>query len=235
MDNIVEFCDENNLVLVEDSAQGIGALYKEKHCGGFGIAGCLSFYPAKVLGGLGDGGCILTNNFDLAEYAFSVRDHGRGKDLKPVRWGRNSRLDSLQARVLLERLKNLDFLIDKRRKIADIYNQKLKHLELKGFLKLPKGFSPCKKHQSTFQNYEIQATKRDQLKDFLSSKGVGTIKQWGGFSISHLNNLGYDINRVPTTKDLFQKLLLLPMNHLLEEEEAIYIGNAINNFYECKN
>ena len=99
MKPIKEFCEKNNLVLVEDSAQGIGAFNGAKHAGSWGIGGCLSFYPAKVAGGIGDGGALITNNDALADYARSVRDHGRGQEFEAINWGRNSRLDSIQAEL----------------------------------------------------------------------------------------------------------------------------------------
>ena len=79
MNPIKDFCDKNNILLIEDSAQGIGAFNKGRHAGSWGIGGCLSFYPAKVVGCLGDGGALITNNNDLADFARSVRDHGRGE------------------------------------------------------------------------------------------------------------------------------------------------------------
>ena len=79
-----------------------------------------------------DGGALITNNYELAQFARSIRDHGRGPGLEAINWGRNSRLDSLNARVIIERLKQLNNLIDKRRKLADIYFSHLKRLENNG-------------------------------------------------------------------------------------------------------
>ena len=137
MDRVIQLLESANVPLVEDSAQGIGVRYKGTHVGGFGVGGCLSFYPAKVLGCLGDGGALITNNTALAEYALSVRDHGRGDDLQPIHWGRNSRLDSFQARVLLERMSHLPRYISHRREIASIYNSKLSFLAKNQLLTLP--------------------------------------------------------------------------------------------------
>ena len=114
------------------------------------------FYPAKIVGCLGDGGALITNSDELADFARSVRDHGRGKELEAVNWGRNSRLDSLNARVILERLNQIEHLIHKRRKIAEIYYEKLYSLEKEGILNLPPKFSTNRTSESTFQNYEIK-------------------------------------------------------------------------------
>jgi len=231
MNPIEEFCKSNNLILVEDSAQGLGAFNKNKHAGSWGVAGCISFYPAKIVGCLGDGGAIITNNAELCHYAKSVRDHGRGENFNAINWGRNSRLDSINARVILERLSNLEYLISKRRKLASIYDEGLKDLVKKEFIKLPPKFSTNSNTLSTYQNYEIQAYKRDNLMNFLSKNNVGTIKQWGGFSIAHFSQLGFKLSEYPSTEKLFNKLLLLPLNHLLSEEEVYYVIELVNEFY----
>lgn len=232
MDPIKSFCDEKDIVLIEDSAQGIGAFNNGKHSGSWGVGGCLSFYPAKIIGCLGDGGAIITNNDKLAEFARSVRDHGRGKGLEAINWGRNSRLDSLNARVILERLNQINSLIKKRRDLAELYFSNLKKLENKGFILLPSRYSTNSKNLSTFQNFEIQAQKRDQLMDFLKERNISTIKQWGGFSIAHFSKLGYELKDFSSVQALFNKLLLLPMNHMINVEEVNYISDNVIEFYE---
>ena len=140
MEPIKAFCDSNKIFLIEDSAQGIGAFNGEKHSGSWGVGGCLSFYPAKVAGGIGDGGAIITNNDKLASFAKSVRDHGRGEEFEAINWGRNSRLDSINARVIIERIKDLNLLINIRRELACIYDDNLRELEINSCLKLLQGF-----------------------------------------------------------------------------------------------
>ena len=231
MDPIKSFCESKKIALIEDSAQGIGAFNGNKHSGSWGVGGCISFYPAKVVGGLGDGGAIITNDDELANFARSFRDHGRGDSLEAINWGRNSRLDSINARVILERMKKVDKLINKRRKLADIYYEYLNKLEEKGFITLPQKYSTNSKSLSTFQNFEIQASSRNKLISYLKKNNISTIKQWGGFSIAHFSKLGFDINNYPLTKKLFDKLLLLPLNHLMNEMEIRYICETIKSFY----
>ena len=231
MNPIKDFCDKNNILLIEDSAQGIGAFNKGRHAGSWGIGGCLSFYPAKVVGCLGDGGALITNNNDLADFARSVRDHGRGEGLEAVNWGRNSRLDSLNARVIIERLKLLEKLINKRRKLANIYIDNLKVLENKGFIQLPPKYSTNSNDISTFQNFEIKAHSRNELMDYLKTHNISTIKQWGGFSIAHFSKLGYNLDDFPLTRNLFDKLLLLPLNHMMTMDEAEFVSEKVLDFY----
>lgn len=232
MDPINEYCKLKGISLIEDSAQGIGAFNKNNHAGSWGVGGCISFYPAKVIGSLGDGGAIITNNSELNKYARSVRDHGRGEGFEAINWGRNSRLDSLNARVVLERLRKLNKYISKRRYLASIYDELLLPLVDDEVIKLPPKYSTNSKSLSTYQNYEIQVKRRDELMDFLKLNDIGTIKQWGGYSISHFKKLGYSIDEFPSTKLLFEKLLLLPLNHLMKEEEIRHVANKIKSFFK---
>ena len=231
MDPISEFCKKKKIQLIEDSAQAIGSFNNNKHAGSWGVGGCISFYPAKIVGSLGDGGAIITNNDELCKFAKSVRDHGRGIGLEADNWGRNSRLDSINARIILERLNNLNVLIQKRRKLASIYNQELRILEKLEYIKLPPKYSSNSESESTYQNYEIQASNRDKLKSFLRDNNIGTIIQWGGYSIAHFRKLGYNIEDYKLAEHLFEKLLLLPMNHLMKEEDIIQICKFIKKFY----
>lgn len=234
MNPIKDFCENHNIALMEDSAQGIGAFNNGIHSGSWGIGGCLSFYPAKVIGCLGDGGALLTNNDKMATFARSVRDHGRGEGLEAINWGRNSRLDSLNARVIIERLKLLDKLISKRRKLAYVYLEKLKVLEDQGIINLPPKYSTNSKDIGTFQNFEIKVKFRDDLIKFLKTNNISTIKQWGGFSIAHFSKLGFNIKDFPSTQKLFDKLLLLPLNHMMSIEEVEYISEKVLSFYNQK-
>jgi len=94
MDPIIKIANKHGLFIVEDAAQGLGARYKGKHAGTFGLASCISFFPAKVLGCFGDAGAILVNDKNLYHKIFQIHDHGRDIDGEVKRWGRNSRLDN---------------------------------------------------------------------------------------------------------------------------------------------
>lgn len=232
MNPIEDFCKLKDISLIEDSAQGIGAFNNGKHAGSWGVGGCISFYPAKVVGSLGDGGAILTNNDELNEFARSIRDHGRGEGLEAINWGRNSRLDSLNARVVLSRLNSLEDLLKKRRQLADRYDKNLKNLESSGFIKLPPKYSTNSKSISTYQNYEVKVENRNELMSYLKSKNIGTIKQWGGFSIAHFKKLGFSIKDFPKTEKLFNRLLLLPLNHMMNIDEIDHVSNEILKFFK---
>ena len=229
MDKINEIAQNYKLLIIEDSAQGLGSLYKGKMAGTFGLAGTYSFYPAKVLGCFGDGGAVVTNDDEIATKVKLLRDHGRDENGEFKIWGVNSRLDNLQAAILLEKFKTFEKDILKRRKIASIYENEIKYRDL---IQLPPGPENNKNYYDTFQNYEIRAEKRDALKSFLLDNGIGTIVQWGGKAVHQEKNLGLSHFKLPYTDKFFEKCLLLPMNTSISEKEAFYISEKINQFYE---
>ncbi|MCL4141584.1 UNVERIFIED_CONTAM: hypothetical protein GTU68_009965 [Idotea baltica] len=116
MDALQAIADKHGLVIIEDSAQAFGSKFKGKCAGTFGIAGCISFYPAKTLGCFGDGGCLITSDDALYEQVMLLRDHGRDHTGEVVMWGLNSRLDNLQAAILNFKMKTYEQDIARRRR-----------------------------------------------------------------------------------------------------------------------
>lgn len=230
MDRIIEIAEKQDLILIEDSAQGLGSRYRGKMAGTFGVAGIYSFYPAKTLGCLGDGGVIVTDDDDLARIFRQLRDHGRDESTgEVVRWGRNSRLDNLQAAVLLAKLDLHVEEIEIRRNLARRYHQNLKNLSQ---LLLPPppedGDNPV--HFDVYQNYEIEAEDRDTLGDYIKERGVGTLVQWGGKGIHQYPALGIKAS-LPGTEEMLRKALMLPMNSSLTGQEVDYICEQVIAFY----
>ena len=160
MDEIMSVAKENNIMVFEDSAQGLGASYKGKKAGTFGSFGTISFYPAKVLGCFGDGGAVMTNDDQIANKLSLLRDHGRDINGEVVAWGTNSRLDNLQAAFLKFRLSNYSQDIERRREIAELYYKGLKELKT---LHLPPSPSD-KNHFDVYQNFEITTEKETNFK-----------------------------------------------------------------------
>ena len=228
MQAIKSLCEKNNLFLVEDSAQALSAKYRGSSAGSFGVGGCISFYPAKVVGCLGDAGAIITDNSELAEWAFLARDHGRDPETgKTVMWGRNTRMDNLQAAFLSIVLKDYSQIMDRRREMAEIYNSHLKDVEQ---LKLPK--PPSKETDGDhciFQNYEINAQNRDDLKLFLTDQGIGSIVQWGGQRISEICDT--ELRNAPYSDENFQRLLLVPFHVAMTDQDIADVAGAIKSFY----
>lgn len=231
MDLIIDLCNKEGIQLFEDSAQGLGAKYKNKSAGTFGTFGTLSFYPAKLIGCFGDGGVVMTNDDDIAEKLFMLRDHGRDHNGVVKGWGTNSRLDNLQAAFLSLRLKHFHEDVDRRREIAAIYDEKL---SINNNVKLPPAPSSSD-HFDVYQNYEAEFNDRDKLKIFLEDRGVKTLVQWGGTPIHHFDDLGYGLSKykdLKNTDSFFKKCLMLPMNMSVTNEEIKYICDSINEFYQ---
>ncbi len=125
-DSIIPICEKYNLILIEDAAQSFGASYKGKKCGSFGHIATTSFFPAKPLGCYGDGGAIFLDDDELAAVCRSVCVHGKGPRGKydNIRVGMNSRLDTIQAAILLPKFKALaDYEVDNRQQVAKRYNE----------------------------------------------------------------------------------------------------------------
>ena len=225
---ISSFCEEKGIKLIEDNAQGLGARLFGQSTGTFGIAGTLSFFPAKNLGCLGDGGAVITNDEDFARRIKQLRNHGRDSTGEVVSWGLNSRLDNIQANVLHSKLPFLAESIELRRKFGQMYCDGLSDIhEL--ILPEPPGSDPT--HFDSYQNYEIEADKRDLLKEFLAKRGVGTILPWNGKAVHQFNLPGVRVSSVPNTEKLFRKVLLLPMNQYLSEEDIAYVVLQVREFY----
>lgn len=227
MDKLCAIAQDNQLLIIEDAAQGLGSKFKGRCAGTFGLAGTFSFYPAKTLGCLGDGGAVVTNNDYVAEQIRLLRDHGRNEQGEVVLWGFNSRLDNLQAAILDYKLQFLHRDIARRREIASLYYNGLHKLK---DLDLPPPPSENSDHFDAFQNYEIKANHRDELRTFLLSRGISTLIQWGGTPVHQFTRLGFD-EHLPKTDALFQRCMMLPMNVSLTDQEVAYIVESIQKFY----
>ena len=227
MDALVDIALKNRLFVTEDAAQALGARYKGRAVGSFGLAADISFFPAKTLGCLGDAGAIVTNHEALFEQCFEMHDHGRNQSGEVRSWGRNSRLDNIQAAILNYKLTKFESEIDRRREIAARYEAQLSDLEV---LRLPEGPNCSADRFDTFQNYEIEARDRDSLREFMSQNGVGSLVQWGGTAIHQFKNLGFNYE-LPRTNAFFEKCVLLPMNQFLSDEQVDHVCDTVRRFY----
>ena len=227
MDRIEAIAAKHNLIIIEDAAQALGSKFKGRYAGTFGVAAAFSFYPAKILGCFGDGGAVVTNNAEIARKISLLRDHGRNENGEVEFWGFNSRLDNLQAAILHAQFRDYDEIIDRRRSIARLYDSLLSDL---AELVLPPGPDQGGDHFDVFQNYEIEADRRDELRSYLSDKGIGTIMQWGGTPVHQFKGLGFTVS-LPKTERFFERCLMLPMNMMVTHEEVRYIAASVRGFY----
>jgi len=229
MDALLAVADRHGLLIIEDAAQALGARFKGKAAGTFGIAAAISFYPAKTLGCLGDGGCVITDDDEIHHKLLLCRDHGRSAQGDVVAWCMNSRLDNIQAAILNYKLQSYGGEIARRRQIAAVYREQLESLPQ---LRLPPGPDNDADHFDVYQNYEIEAADRDRLVEFLARHGVGTLVQWGGKAVHQFEKLGFT-QRLPFTEELFTRLLMLPINSGLSDEDVRYVCEKIKEFYSA--
>ena len=227
MEKIMKIANKYKLYVVEDAAQALGSKFKGKNAGTFGHASAISFFPAKVLGCFGDGGAILCQDDTIYDRAYQLHDHGRDKNGEVKSWGRNSRLDNLQAAILSYNLSSYEKVILRRREIASKYHFRLSNLEE---LKLPEPPAENSDHYDVYQNYELVAPKRDSLKKYLKDNGIGTLIQWGGKAIHQWDHLGFNF-KLPKSEKFFRECIMLPMNMFISDEDIDYISQKIFDFY----
>lgn len=228
MEKLAAVAKKYGLLIVEDAAQALGSKFKGQCAGTIGSAGTISFYPAKTLGSFGDAGAVLTNDDKVADIVMKLRDHGRGEDGEIVMWGYNSRMDNMQAAILNLKLKTYREDLNKRREIAARYQNNLGDLAQ---LKLPPAPEENGDHWDIYQNYEIEADNRDDLKKYLEENGVRTIVQWGGKAVHQWEALGFDGSTLQNTTHMFKRCLLIPMHTFLTNDDVDYVCNKIRTFY----
>lgn len=232
MDKIMNIANNHDLRVLEDAAEAFGMRWKGngseyKHAGTIGDMGIFSFFPTKTLGGYGDGGMIVTNDDNLAELDKSYRVHGASKKYHYDHLGYNSRLDTIQAAVLLVKLRHMEESIKKREIIAGWYIDRLKDIEQ---IKLPiiKG-----DQKPVYYVFNIFAEKRDELVDYLRQNEVQ-------FSIYYpkplhtqkcFEYLGYKKGDFPVAEKACERVLALPIYPEITEEEVDFVCQTIRNFY----
>ena len=227
MATLQRLADRHDLLIVEDAAQALGSRFQGRLSGTFGAVSAISFYPPKVLGCFGDGGAIVTNHPEVFEQAVSLCDFGRNSTGEVVRWGLNSRLDNLQAAFLDYQLKQYEDVMNRRRQLAALYTERLHDV---AEIVLPPAPDSDPDHFDIYQNYEIEAERRDELQAYLKVRGIGTLIQWGGQAVHQLKVLGFTQN-LPYTERLFTRMLMIPMNMSLTDDDLNYVCDAIRAFF----
>lgn len=230
MDALGEIAERHNLLIIEDAAQALGSKFRGRYAGTFGVAAAFSFYPAKILGCFGDGGAVVTNDDEIARRVSLLRDHGRNEHGEVEFWGFNSRLDNMQAAILHAQFRNYEDIVSRRRSIARLYDELLSDVPQ---VSLPPGPDSDHDHFDVFQNYEIEADWREELRSFLSTRGVGTIVQWGGTPVHKFKRLGFDV-LLPETERVFERCLMLPLNMMLKDDEVRRVAALIREFYRAR-
>jgi len=234
MDRIMEIADKHKLFVIEDNAQGIGATFTNKNglqtkTGGIGHVGSTSFFPSKNLGCYGDGGAIFTNDDDLAHTLRGVVNHGMYKRYHHDVVGVNSRLDSLQAVVLNEKLKLLDHYNERRKWAAIRYSQLLQNHSK---IITPTTSGDCNSH--VFHQYTLRVldTDRDALVAHLQENQIPCgvyypipLHRQKAYTDSRYNEADFVV-----TNQLIDEVISLPMHSELDEEQVQFICKTLLAF-----
>ena len=222
MEEIKKLAKKHKLKVIEDCAQAFGAAINNKKVGSFGDAGCFSFYPSKNLGAYGDGGMITLNDSVIANTIKKLRNHGSGGAYKHESVGFNSRLDEIQAGILLIKLKRIDEYNSKRRQNAALYNKFLSDK-----VKCPKEKNGC---YHVYHQYTIMSPERDKIQNKLKDNGISSVVYYP--IPLHLQEalkfLGYKEGDFPVAEKAAREVLSLPMYPGLEEKTIKEITKIIN-------
>lgn len=229
MEKLLAIANKHNLIVIEDAAQALGASLNGTKGGSFGLAGCFSFYPAKLLGAYGDAGAVVTNSKEIADKVKLLRNHGRTEVGDVAGWSFNCRMDNLQAAILDLKLEHVPTWIERRREVAKIYHQQLSDILQ---VHLPPPPTTDGPYFDVFQNFEIEAEDRDELVAHLKELGVETMVSWGGKGVHQFKRLGLSHCYLPRTERMFRNVLMLPMYPELTNEQVEYVAAGVREFYK---
>ncbi|UCG79501.1 MAG: DegT/DnrJ/EryC1/StrS family aminotransferase [Nitrospirota bacterium] len=221
MDEIKKIADDRGLIIVEDAAQAFGADINGKKAGSYGQAGCFSFYPSKNLGCYGDGGMIVTSDPAFVSEVRTLRNHGSSSTYVHETIGVNSRLDEIQAAILLVKLKKIDDYNDKRRNNASIYTDLLS-----GDLKCP---SEEDGYRHVYHQYTIRCPERNSMQERLNEGGISSVVYYP--IPMHLQKavkfLGYKAGDFPEAEKAAKEVLSLPMYPELKKDAIEKVCSVI--------
>lgn len=232
MEPILNIAAEHGLFVIEDAAQALGAQYifangETRMAGTMGTMGTTSFFPSKNLGCFGDGGAIFSNDLALCDHVKMIANHGQQVKYQHDVIGVNSRLDTLQAAILLVKLHYLDQYAASRTAVADFYDKELANVS--GVR------TPYRMKNSThvFNQYTLRVENRDALKSYLASQSIPTMIYYP--IPLHLqkayNQSGYGEGSFPVTEDLSKTVISLPIHTEMKQEELQFICDTIKAFY----
>ena len=227
MDPIMAIAGKHKLHVIEDAAQAIGCTYKGRKAGSIGTMGCFSFFPSKNLGGAGDGGIVSTQDPALGERLAMFRNHGAKPKYYHRFVGGNFRLDTIQAAYLLIKLKHLEDWSAGRRANAAQYDKLLAGIDQIVTPVIAPG------NVSIYNQYVIRAQKRDELKQHLTDRGIGT-EIYYPLSLHEQDcfaELGHKKGEFPESERAAAETLAVPIYPELTDEQIAYVAQSIGEFY----
>lgn len=223
MDKILAIAQKHNLKVIEDCAQSHGAKYKDNLSGSFGDYAAHSFYPTKNLGAIGDAGAITTKDAELASKVRTLRNYGSKVKYYNEVVGVNSRLDELQAALLLVKLKYIDAITDHKRKLANLYLAELKQDYVKPHV--------SEDNFDVYHIFNIRHEKRDKLKEYLLNNGVKTEIHYPVAPNKQLAMKGIlDNQETPIAEEIHNTTLSLPISYFHTQDDVHKVIEIMNAF-----
>jgi len=209
--------------VIEDAAQSFGAIYKGKKSCALSTIGCTSFFPSKPLGGYGDSGACFTNDDELAQKLIEIRIHGQNARYCHNRIGINGRMDTIQAAVLLEKMKIFPDEIIMRQKVAKFYDELLSSV-----VKIPFIHSH---NTSVYAQYTIEVTNRDDFQRAMQASGIPTAVHYPSplHQQAAMSYLNYAAGDFPYAEKASRHVISIPMHPYLQKEEQLKVVFAIKN------
>ncbi|EJG01875.1 DegT/DnrJ/EryC1/StrS family aminotransferase [Flavobacterium sp. F52] len=223
-EQLSDLARKNNLKIIEDNAQSIGAKWKDKEAGSLGDAAGFSFYPGKNLGALGDAGAVTTNDETLAKTIRALANYGSNQKYINIYQGLNSRLDEIHAAVLGVKLKYIDQENDIRKNIAKKYITSIKNSKIH----LPE--MPENEEEHVWHLFVIRTSNREKIQNYLADNGIQTLIHYP--IPPHKQNAYTIYNHLsfPITEQIHEEVLSLPISPVMKDEEVEHIIKVLNNF-----
>jgi UDP-2-acetamido-2-deoxy-ribo-hexuluronate aminotransferase len=209
-----------SIPVIEDAAQSFGATYKGKRSCNLTTIACTSFFPSKPLGCYGDGGAIFTNDDELAKILRQIARHGQDRRYHHVRVGVNSRLDTLQAAILLPKLEVFEQELEQRQRIAKLYDESLKVLGINTVPYVEEW------NTSAYAQYTILVDERDQLQEKLKEQGIPTAVHYP-IPLNKQPAVADASVQLPTGDRVAEQVMSLPMHPYLDDEAVATICAAV--------
>lgn len=227
MDDFSKLGRDHGVAIVEDAAQAHGAEVDGKRVGGIGDVGCFSFYPTKNLSAAGDAGMVTAHDDDLIERIRRFADHGATGKYQHEREGVSSRLDNLQAAILRVKLRHLNAWNEKRRRLAELYREKLEGVSE---LRLPREARGCR---PVYNQFTVRTRRREALREHLEKNGIGSAVHYP--RPLHLQpayrGLGLEKGSLPEAEAAAEEVLSLPIYPELDEDDIGRVAKAVKGFF----
>ena len=214
--------DQYDLYIVEDAAHSLGNTFMGKTVGSFADITCFSFNPVKNLGAMGDAGCAVGQKI-LMDQVRMYRDHGRTGRYDIVEIGYNARIDNMQSNIVLAKLPKLHGWLNRKRDICAYYNHHLKDVV--------KTVRRVQGNSHSYYVYVIQTPKRDELRKFLESKGIGTNIHYATATHQQPAYLSW-YRPCPVAEQTVNEILSLPCWPSMTDDEVNYVVDSVKEFFQ---